>query len=105
MKCHGSSEAHRADEDNITPPQIMYPAEKIDAACRECHEDHDAPARKVIATWQKLCPGKTNPDQIVCTDCHGQHRRPFRVVQWDKHTGKLVSIKPKSEREEAKNKK
>lgn len=105
IKCHGSSEAHRADEDNITPPEKMYPAAKIDAACRDCHEEHDAPAREVIAAWQKRCPAKTSPDQIVCTDCHGRHRRPFRVVQWDKTTGKLVVIKPKSEREAAKSKK
>lgn len=96
MKCHGSSEAHRADEDNITPPETMYPAEKIDAACRACHEEHNAPARKVVATWQKRCPAK-NADQLVCTDCHGTHRRPFRVVQWDKHTGKLQATKPKKQ--------
>lgn len=98
MKCHGSSEAHRADEDNITPPEIMFPARKIDAACRACHEDHDAPARKVIETWQKRCPQKTDPAQIVCTDCHGEHRRPFRVVHWDKETGKLLGTKPKEKK-------
>ncbi len=24
-RCHGESERHRSDEDNITPPEIMYP--------------------------------------------------------------------------------
>jgi formate-dependent nitrite reductase cytochrome c552 subunit len=94
MKCHGASAAHRADEDNITPPEIMYPAAKIDAACRACHSEHNVPASKVIATWQQRCPGK-KAEQLVCTDCHGTHRRPFRVVQWDKQTGKLLATKPK----------
>jgi hypothetical protein len=87
MKCHGLSLAHRADEDNVTPPEIMYPAAKIDAACRKCHEEHDVPAREVIARWQKRCPGKTDAARILCTDCHGEHRMQVRTVRWDKETG------------------
>ena len=90
VKCHGPSHAHRDDEDNVTPPDVMYAAAEIDAACQKCHEDHLAPARKVIATWKQRCPQKTNPDDVVCTDCHGQHRRPFRTVQWDKKTRELI---------------
>lgn len=91
MKCHGSSAAHRNDEDNITPPEIMYPAAKIDAACRKCHEDHNVAAAKVIAQWQKRCPQKTDPTLIHCTDCHGEHRMKVRTVLWNKETGKLLS--------------
>ncbi len=87
MKCHGPSLAHRSDEDNVTPPEIMYPAAKIDAACRKCHEEHDASAREVIARWQKRCPGKTDAARIVCTDCHGEHHMQVRTVHWDKETG------------------
>ena len=36
-KCHGASDDHASDEGNVTPPQIMYPREKIDAACKVCH--------------------------------------------------------------------
>jgi len=90
VKCHGLSHAHRDDEDNVTPPDIMYALTDIDAACQKCHEDHLAPARKVIATWKQRCPQKDNPDEIVCTDCHGQHRRPFRTVRWDKKTRELI---------------
>ncbi len=90
IDCHGKSLAHRNDEDNITPPDIMYPAERIDAACNDCHDSHDAPARDVIAMWQKRCPQKTDPKQLVCTDCHGEHRLERRVVEWDKRTGKLL---------------
>jgi hypothetical protein len=90
VDCHGQSSAHRNDEANVTPPDILYPARKIDAACRKCHEDHNAPATKVIARWQERCPGKTSAGSIVCTDCHGEHRLKNRTVRWDKQTRKLL---------------
>ena len=90
IDCHGKSYAHRDDEDNITPPDVMYWPQKIDPKCQECHEDHDAPAKKVIARWQERCPQKTDPGTLVCTDCHGQHRLKFRTVWWDKKTRKLI---------------
>jgi hypothetical protein len=90
IKCHGDSFDHRNDEDNITPPQRMYPAEAIDAACAECHDSHDAPATKVLARWRECCPQKTDVSTIVCTDCHGKHRLERRTVRWDKKTGKLL---------------
>lgn len=88
--CHGESHDHRNDEDNITPPDKMYAPEDIKKQCSTCHETHDAPAHKVIARWQERCPAKTDPKELVCTDCHGQHRLKFRTVWWDKKTGKLV---------------
>ena len=97
IECHGKSYAHRDDEDNITPPDVMYWPEKIDPKCQECHEDHDAPAKKVIARWQERCPKKTDPDTLVCTDCHGQHRLRFRTVWWDKKARKLI-IRKEGER-------
>ncbi len=90
VECHGKSYEHRDDEDNITPPDVMYWPEKIDPKCGECHEEHDAPAKKVIARWQERCPEKTDPSGLVCTDCHGQHRLKFRTVWWDKKTRKLT---------------
>ena len=90
VKCHGPSHAHCDDEDNITPPEVMFPPEKIASNCRECHETHDAPARKVIALWQERCPKKTKPEELLCTDCHGRHRLESRTVRWDKKTGKLI---------------
>jgi predicted CXXCH cytochrome family protein len=63
--CHGPSLAHRSDEDNVTPPDILYRRPQIDAACLGCHtrhEEREAPA------------GTTAPDAAVCTDCHGDHR-------------------------------
>ena len=72
-QCHGSSDAHCSDEDNITPPDIMYPAEKINAFCKSCHPD------------AKLGRGKK-----FCTDCHGEHRLSHRTRKWDKATGELI---------------
>jgi hypothetical protein len=91
VKCHGESIAHRNDENNITPPDVMFPAEAIDTACVKCHETHDAPARKVLARFAERCPGKTNMSEVICTDCHGDHRAKLRTVRWDKKTGKLIS--------------
>lgn len=91
--CHGKSHDHRNDEDNITPPDTMYAPADIAPACANCHETHDAPAAEVIARWQQRCPAKTDPEKLVCTDCHGQHRLKFRTVWWDKKTRKLVRRK------------
>ena len=35
VACHGQSLAHCNDEDNVTPPDIIYPANKINAGLRE----------------------------------------------------------------------
>jgi formate-dependent nitrite reductase cytochrome c552 subunit len=91
VKCHGESIAHRNDENNITPPDTMYPTGGIDSACVKCHETHDAPARKVLARFAERCPNTKAADQIVCTDCHGDHRLKLRSVRWDKKTGKLLT--------------
>ena len=89
-KCHGESYDHRNDEDNVTPPDVMFASDEIGKACKRCHKTHDAPAAKVITRWQERCPAKDDPRQIVCTDCHGKHRLDFRTVWWDKKTRKLV---------------
>lgn len=93
VECHGPSLGHRNDEDHLTPPEKMYPAEKIEPACQACHDTHDAPAKKVLARWREKCPDKTDPKQLVCTDCHGEHRLPRREIVWDKHTGKVLPSK------------
>jgi hypothetical protein len=72
-RCHGASNAHRSDKDNITPPDIMYPAEKVNSFCKSCHPD-----------------GKLGGGKKYCTDCHGEHRLSHRTRKWDKTTGKLI---------------
>ncbi len=89
--CHGQSFEHKNDENNTTPPEKMYPADKIDSFCQGCHKSHDVPPGKVAAHWAKRNPDKNVPDKIVCTDCHGDHRIKVRTIIWDKKTGKLLS--------------
>ena len=38
VKCHGESIAHRNDEDNITPPDVIYASDQIEKACQKCHD-------------------------------------------------------------------
>jgi hypothetical protein len=120
FNCHGESSAHQNDENNITPPEILYSADKIDPACRSCHKAHDisprkiianylkkksegantsckgchesddVPPEKVVAHWKEQIPDKNDPEKIVCTDCHGSHRMKVRTIIWDKKTGKLL---------------
>ena len=88
--CHGESFAHRGDENNTTPPDKMYPRSEIDDSCRQCHSHHDASAREGIKTYLKKCRQISNPEELVCTDCHGNHRMNTRMIHWDKKTGKLL---------------
>ena len=83
-KCHGSSDAHCGDEDNITPPDIMYPAEKIRPFCMGCHSKE-----KIDIDVHKEVLSDTSA-KGVCTNCHGEHRLGYRTRKWDKTTGKLI---------------
>jgi len=86
-KCHGRSSAHCADEDNVTPPDIMYPPEKIAAFCITCHPtDKSGKPRKPASAESATKPR-------YCTDCHGKHRLSYRTRHWDKTTGKLLPRK------------
>jgi len=79
--CHGDSDAHIADESwasggNGTPPNVMYPREKINPSCAKCH-----PRDKINkALHEAFFAGKTT--QKVCTDCHGKHRLARRTCKW-----------------------
>lgn len=90
MECHGPSLDHRDDEDNVTPPDVMFLRATIDTACRECHQSHDVPAAEVVARWRERGQAKSASAAAVCTDCHGRHRLPRRVVRWDKHTRAVI---------------
>lgn len=94
IDCHGPSVAHRNDEDHRTPPDKMFAAKDIGTMCGKCHETHDAPAAKVVARWQEKCPARTNPKEMLCTDCHGEHRLKFRSYWWDKQTREYIIPKP-----------
>ncbi|GAB6166810.1 hypothetical protein JCM19992_28100 [Thermostilla marina] len=90
VDCHGQSFAHRNDENNTTPPDVMYARNHIDEACGDCHETHDVPARAIVNTYLKRGLRGTPADKLVCTDCHGRHRLAHRTVRWDKTTRKLL---------------
>jgi len=93
-RCHGESERHRSDEDNITPPEIMYPKAKINPTCMMCH-----PRGKIsqVSYHASLLAGaetvfdKSNGQKKYCTDCHGkEHRINVRTIRWNKATGELL---------------
>ncbi|OHB67457.1 MAG: hypothetical protein A2Y76_14625 [Planctomycetes bacterium RBG_13_60_9] len=96
-RCHGESFRHRSDEANITPPEIMYPKERINPACMMCHPRHDinylkdhAPILEAGLSIFETEPSDKNAKKY-CTDCHGvTHRMKTRTTRWDKQTGALL---------------
>jgi hypothetical protein len=85
--CHGMSDEHSADEDGLTPPEIMWPKAWINVTCMECHP-YEELARE--ASHEEFF-ARTMPEQ-VCTDCHGEnHRLSVRTRVWDRETGKLTA--------------
>ena len=90
VNCHGASRAHRNDENNTTPPETMYTARRIDSFCRRCHPTHDVPPNDIITRWLRRSADQAERSDIVCTDCHGQHRMRVRTIIWDKDTGELL---------------
>ena len=96
-RCHGESLRHRSDEANITPPEVMYPKERINPACMMCHprddinylKDH-APILEAGLSVFESAPSDVNAKKY-CTDCHGiTHRMKVRTTRWDKQTGALL---------------
>ena len=96
-RCHGESERHRSDENNVTPPEIMYPSDKINPTCMMCHPRHEI--RRVPAHEALLAGAKTSLDSAsesdahptVCTDCHAkEHRITVRAIRWNKATGERL---------------
>ncbi len=96
-RCHGESERHRSDEDNVTPPEIMYPKNKIIPTCMMCHPRHEI---KHVKHHARLLKGaktifdsdsQTKGRQMYCTTCHAkEHRINVRTIRWNKATGELL---------------
>ncbi|UCD49285.1 MAG: hypothetical protein JSW27_17350 [Phycisphaerales bacterium] len=99
-RCHGESLKHRSDEANITPPQLMYPKERINPSCMMCHprheirhvEDHQTileAGLSVFETEEASCDDKDA--KKYCIDCHGPHHRmKVRTIRWNKATGEVL---------------
>jgi hypothetical protein len=83
--CHGSSDAHCSDEDNIIPPDIMWPLATLNAKCMECHEQAKLPEEEHTELF-----AQSTDNAKVCTDCHGDHRLPHRTRIWNRETGELI---------------
>ncbi len=98
-RCHGESFRHRSDEANITPPEIMYPKERINPSCMSCHprqaiqdtKDHDPILEAGLSSFEEATPVGKDAKKY-CTDCHGSKHRVLRVraTHWDKATGALL---------------
>jgi len=72
IKCHGLSDKHANDENvGATKPDIVFKRGQIDAMCVECHDKHDADAKKVVA---RFIERKLHGTAVVCTECHGTHK-------------------------------
>jgi len=84
-QCHGSSDAHCSDEDNITPPDVIFAEEKIQSFCMGCH-----PEEKIKTRPHRVFLGKANGKEYYCTKCHGDHRLTVRTRRWDKNTRELI---------------
>ena len=85
--CHGISDKHSEDEDNVTPPEVMFPRKRIVAFCTECHTKEDLKGQdehdELFAAGIKA--------KDTCADCHAEkHRLEIRTRKWNKRTGKLV---------------
>jgi hypothetical protein len=94
--CHGRSDKHASDENNITPPDIMFSNERIAGACTACHAS--AGLRKLDARLHQSMHAQSiaiaSPAAAagkVCTDCHGAHHLTVRTRRWDRNTGKLIT--------------
>jgi hypothetical protein len=98
-RCHGESFRHRSDEANITPPEIMYPKERVNPSCMSCHprqdiqdtKDHDPILEAGLSSFEEATPSGKDAKKY-CTDCHGSKHRVIRVrtTHWDKATGALL---------------
>ena len=93
-RCHGESERHRSDEDNITPPEIMYPKAKINPTCMMCHPrgkiKHVSDHASFLAGAETIFDKSDGPKQY-CIDCYGkEHRMNVRTIRWNKATGELL---------------
>ncbi len=96
-RCHGESERHRSDEDNVTPPEIMFPRNKINPTCMMCHPRHEiehVPTHGILLAGAKTIFDSDSEDaesQIYCTTCHAkEHRINVRTIKWNKATGELL---------------
>jgi len=85
--CHGMSDKHSEDEDNITPPEIMFAKAGIIPFCTTCHDKQELMEAEEHEELFALEAEQRKP----CTECHARkHGLEVRTRKWDKDTGKLT---------------
>jgi len=94
-RCHGESERHRSDENNVTPPEIMYPKAKINPTCMMCHPrdeiNHIKDHKPLLAGAKTVFDTEDVSQKVYCTGCHAKgHRINVRTIRWNKATGELL---------------
>lgn len=94
--CHGMSMKHSADEDGLTPPDIMWARHRINSRCLTCHErEAMMEDEKAAKAHKKMFKDMDKADADLtkishCTKCHGKHRIKNRTRIWDQETGEIV---------------
>jgi hypothetical protein len=85
--CHGRSDKHSQDEDNVVPPDVIFASAKVAKFCMQCH-----PKRDLLdgdEAHEKFFAGQVESDK-TCTNCHDmKHTMKVRTRRWDKETRKL----------------
>ncbi|MBI4579180.1 MAG: cytochrome c3 family protein [Planctomycetes bacterium] len=75
--CHGVSEAHRSDEMNVTPPEVLYGRADIGPFCTACHPTHKTGQQyqEFLRQWsgRRRPNGRMITSDANCMDCHGHH--------------------------------
>jgi hypothetical protein len=91
--CRVCHTVHDISPRKIIADWLKKKSEGANTSCigEDCHESDDVPPEKVVARWKEVAIDKTDPETIVCTDCHGDHRMKVRTIIWDKKSGKLLS--------------
>ncbi|MBM3335053.1 hypothetical protein FJY63_10375 [Candidatus Sumerlaeota bacterium] len=81
-RCHGPSDPHMSNEDNVIAPDVMFERAQVNWLCTVCHA-------RLKSSHQTIEIGATDRGK-VCTDCHGHHRVDQPRRRWDKRTRQLL---------------
>jgi hypothetical protein len=75
--CHGASEVHRSDEQNIMKPEVTFGRLEIEPFCKACHPTHKSGKqyRVFVSEWtgRRRPNGRMVTSGSICMDCHGNH--------------------------------
>ena len=94
--CHGISMEHSADENNTTPPDIMWVSFRVNSRCMTCHPKEGLLQGSDAESHQQFFDRLDHPEQADTgeTDCVGCHARAHKLAHrtriWDRETGKLL---------------